>query len=391
MTAERKILFIGHDAGAYGAQRSLYTLVVNLAKRPGWEVAVVLPNEGPLSEWLYAANITTIVQPYRNWLTSRSGLVLRMIGLLRRIQCKFAARGISKQLPFQPDLVYSNTIANPLGVYLAEILNTKHIWHVRELVGHDKKLKFMDSEATVKQIAGRQLAGLMANSRFTSNESFACWFPNVRTSVVYNGFHLPENLESGEDRYQRCVATSSRPVLLMAGAVLQWKGHETAINAVSELQQRQIETELWIAGEGPVEEVARLKSLTRQLKVDKKVSFLGFRNDLDSIYRDAAILVIASTGEPFGRTAVEALARGIPVIGTIGGGVSEIVVEGASGWLYETGDFQLLSNLIEKTLLSKDIYAALSNYGQNDMPKRFSEMHYINSVVKEIDGLFEGR
>lgn len=70
-----------------------------------------------------------------------------------------------------------------------------------------------------------------------------------------------------------------------------------------------------------------------------------------------------------------------------GGGVEEIVVEGASEWFYEVGDHRRMLNLINQTLSTPEEYAAFSDYGKQDVSLRFSQRRYHHDVIKSIDKL----
>jgi glycosyltransferase involved in cell wall biosynthesis len=78
------------------------------------------------------------------------------------------------------------------------------------------------------------------------------------------------------------------------------------------------------------------------------VEFLGRvqHQQLTQYYAQADILVNPSLSESFGMALVEAMERGIPVIGTKIGGMPEIIVPGETGFLVEPGDVQALANTI---------------------------------------------
>ena len=76
----------------------------------------------------------------------------------------------------------------------------------------------------------------------------------------------------------------------------------------------------------------------RSLHVDEAVHFLGWRDDVASVYRAADVAILPSVNEPFGRAVAEAMAFGIPVAATSVGGTTEILRDGIDGLLIAPRD-----------------------------------------------------
>ena len=69
-----------------------------------------------------------------------------------------------------------------------------------------------------------------------------------------------------------------------------------------------------IAGDGP--EFDELKKLHSELKLEDKVQFLGFRNDVPLLMKESDLFVLPSLSEPFGIILLEAMATGTPIVTT---------------------------------------------------------------------------
>ena len=83
-----------------------------------------------------------------------------------------------------------------------------------------------------------------------------------------------------------------------------------------------------------------------------EVEFLGFREDVPALLKDLDIVVHASTSaDPCPSTVLEGMAHGLPVIGSDGGGVPEMIVEGETGLLVPMGDATALGGAIESLVL----------------------------------------
>jgi len=124
-------------------------------------------------------------------------------------------------------------------------------------------------------------------------------------------------------------ALSDKFILTMPARVTRWKGHEDFLNILAQLKQQNIPVHGLIAG-GPHSSktayLEELKDKVRTLGIDKEITFLGHRIDIKEIMSISdVILSLAKEPEAFGRTALEALCLGRPVIAYDHGGAAEIL------------------------------------------------------------------
>ncbi|MBI4351140.1 MAG: glycosyltransferase [Elusimicrobia bacterium] len=134
-----------------------------------------------------------------------------------------------------------------------------------------------------------------------------------------------------------------------------WKGHELFLAAARKISPLYPDCRFLIVGEGP--ERARLEALAREPGLAGKVLFTGYRKDIAALMNLCSVIVNPSIlPEPFGRTIIEGMACGKPVIATNMGGPLEIIEDGADGFLAppEPG---AIAGLIGK-LLADAAYAA---------------------------------
>jgi glycosyltransferase involved in cell wall biosynthesis len=122
---------------------------------------------------------------------------------------------------------------------------------------------------------------------------------------------------------------SNNFILTMPARVTRWKGHEDFLNIVAQLKQQNIPAHGLIAG-GPHRRkaayLAELKEKTRAFGLENEITFLGHRNDVKEIMSISDIVLsLAKEPEAFGRTALEALCLGKPVIAYNHGGAAEIL------------------------------------------------------------------
>lgn len=130
------------------------------------------------------------------------------------------------------------------------------------------------------------------------------------------------------------------PCLLYVGRLIRWKGVDYLLRAFARFALRHPNAHLIIVGMG--EEAANLKALATSLKISAMVDFKGFvaHTELPSLYRQADIFILPSiidqTGETegLGTVLLEAMAAGVPVIGSRVGGIPDIITDNVSGLLF---------------------------------------------------------
>ena len=134
------------------------------------------------------------------------------------------------------------------------------------------------------------------------------------------------------------------------------KGHDLLIQAMPELCMRVPSARLLIAGHDPRGYGATLRRLIDRLGLGEKVRLVGFQNDVVSFLNALDVFAFASSSEGFGQVLVEAMAAAKPVVASKISPLTEIAVDGNTGFLVEPGDptafadaiVALLNNPIER-------------------------------------------
>ena len=126
-------------------------------------------------------------------------------------------------------------------------------------------------------------------------------------------------------------------------------GLENLISAIGLIAEQTPELHLIIGGSGPLEN--DLKKRIQNLALDEKISLSGFipETDLPDYYRTADMFVLPTRElEGFGLVTIEAMASGLPVLGTPVGGTQEILGDVAPEWLFQSASPGDMAALILK-------------------------------------------
>ncbi len=178
------------------------------------------------------------------------------------------------------------------------------------------------------------------------------------TFVIPNGLNLAmfENLPSG-DVFRETYGIKGR-MILSVGRLEKIKGYNLLIGAFSNIIKDFPDTILAIVGED-WGELASLKKLVEELNLDGKVIFTGNipYEKIPEVYAAADIFVLSSLSEGLPTALLEAMACGIPIIGTDVGGVSESL--GNCGILVKPDSAEILEAL-KKLFKDEDLRRRLS-------------------------------
>lgn len=105
---------------------------------------------------------------------------------------------------------------------------------------------------------------------------------------------------------------------------------------IFERVNKEISSKLLMIGDGP--ERIKAEQLCRELGLENKVKFLGKLKVIDKMLAISDVFVLPSETESFGLVALEAMASNTVVISTNSGGISEVNIEGKTGFLSNVGD-----------------------------------------------------
>jgi glycogen synthase len=166
----------------------------------------------------------------------------------------------------------------------------------------------------------------------------------ARMKVIPKALHMNE--------YEGEWAPQDDRTILFAGRLSPEKGLETLFASVRLLVDRGGDVRLLLAGSGEPDYVSSLRSLLAELDLRRHVALLGVLRgaDLIRLYQRASVTAVPSYMEAFGRTAIEAMAAGCPVVVTDVGGLGPLVADGATGWKVPAHDASALADALGEAL-----------------------------------------
>ncbi len=146
---------------------------------------------------------------------------------------------------------------------------------------------------------------------------------------------------------------------------------------------REVPAVLLMVGEGP--ERASAQALARRLGVQDRVRFLGRQDRIEEIMGLADVFLLPSELESFGLAALEAMACGVPVVGSDAGGLPEVVRHAETGFLLPVGDIEGMAARTSEILEDEEHWRALSQASR----RRVASLFGAERVVSEYERFYE--
>lgn len=182
---------------------------------------------------------------------------------------------------------------------------------------------------------------LAKDYRLVSDRVFHLCF----ASIVKEGEIVTSRIEPGGDF-----------TIVVVGRITQEKNLELLIDAVDILVRDSLSVKCKIVGTGKEED--RIRKLVIERGLGKHVEFTGFvpyGKELFEQYDAAHVYVISSHTEGMPKTILEAMARGLPIVATNVGGISEVIVNGENGLLVPPGDPRSLAAAIKHMAINQGL------------------------------------
>ena len=269
-----------------------------------------------------------------------------------------------------------------------EMLHREHARDIRvvtTLHGTDITIVGQDpSFHAITKFSIERSDGLTAVSQFLRDETqraFGC--TSCRIEVIHNfvdpsvydraAYEPALRREFGNDRRILMHVSNFRPVKRVKDVIGVFARVKETIPAV-----------LVMVGDGPDRVDAQMEA--RRLGVERDVHFLGKIDAVAPLLAEADLFLLPSQNESFGLSALEALASGVPVVGSRAGGLVEVVREGITGVLCPVGDVAAMTTAATAILGDERRWHAMSEQAARDARERFA----LEDIVARYERFYRG-
>ncbi len=295
----------------------------------------------------------------------------------------FLARKLNKENPYK--IIWSIMAAYAgFGALFFKILNPKVNFlltlqegdsekHILKRVGILYPLwKQIFKKADYIQVISNYLAD------FARRYGAKCPVEVVPNGVDLKKFQIPDSKLQISSKPQ----VPSSKIIITTSRLVYKNGVDILIRAVAKLQATSYKLQVFIVGDGP--DRLKLEQLIKDLNVADHISLVGHVSpeEIPSYLYKADLFVRASRSEGLGNSFLEAMAAGLPVIGTNIGGIADFLKDKETGFIVKPDDAEGLAKTIEMVLNNAEQSKNIAENGRRLVFEKYSWDTIANNIKK---------
>lgn len=330
------VVLVSHSSGLHGAERSLVE-IANQAKANGHVVRVILPVQGMIEDRMRSVGVDSIMYARnRQWSGRRQRFPFGLPRLA--LACIDVVRFVRMWRRERPDVVVVNVSTTPAPMLAARLLGIPLLVVVRESLRSNPNLRSSLPRRLIPIAIDRWASRVVCISEYVQNQ-YGFDSVVVPPSVGSEFRELPSS--------PSVRARSSRnDEVVFIGSISREKGQLDLIEAVEKMSSDVVESlKFVIYGDGPEDEVALLRSRIQSSPRSGRLEYRGPTDSSLGVLRSAVLSVTCSRNEGFGKTTIESIMTGTPVVGYALGGTKEILQHGGGILVDPSTPEQLASDL----------------------------------------------
>ncbi|WP_419239837.1 glycosyltransferase family 4 protein [Photobacterium leiognathi] len=341
---KEKILFYFHDGGMTGATLSLFRLLKHSAILDIYDVHIYVPDQ---SSYLYEklSKFQCTIHSFPR-LEGKKNKIYELIVFYYYI---------TKMIfNIKPAFIYANTILSFDIILLSKAIGYKTILHVHEGRNILNYFKFR-----VKLLGW--LSDLII---FVSNSSYENFNKIVtvinKSKVISNGVEVINNDDTNKGVNNEIINLS------IIGTINENKSQFKVIKVINSIITAQKSREIILNIYGSTKDNEYLNKMMMFIKennLEKNIIFHGEESNIDKIYNNTDIVIVASKDESFGLVTIEAMSYGIPVISSNNEGSLDIIKDNFNGLIFNYNDFNRIIMLVNKLIFNPIEYNNIREKG----------------------------
>ncbi|MCI0558652.1 MAG: glycosyltransferase [Nitrososphaera sp.] len=358
-------LFVWTLEGMGGSERVVYDIARKLNKRRFTPI-VISYQEGPVRKLYEDIGVRVFIVP------KNKGFDLRSVVSLRRLLVRESVQVINAHhlMPF----FYAFVATRWSGI---KLVCTEHsVWQIEELNPALKSiLKFLLKRTDAVVAVSRQLISYYLEK-----------MPYLKTKarLVLNGVDL--------NRFGRTERACTKGLIGLPGNarivgivanIRPEKNHKLLISAFSKLARENKQAHLVVVGLDCMN--GEIQRFARENYAWPRIHFLGPRDDVPDLLKIFDVFCLPSVHEGLPLTLLEAMASGVPVVGTDVVGINEVITANDNGILVPPNDEDSLKEAIKKVFKDNNLKKKLSSNGFSYVVKH----HDLDKKIYEYENLFE--
>ncbi len=229
--------------------------------------------------------------------------------------------------------------------------------------------------------------GLTAVSHYLARETIEVFSLEKEIRVIYNMFN-PARFAPHRNREVRREFAQEDEFLLIHISNFRPVKRTLDVIDIFDRVNKVLPARLLLIGEGPDTVLARRQITKRNLS--ERVTFLGNQSRVETVLPCGDVFLLPSEEESFGLAALEALACGVPVIGTSGTGLAEVIEDKVNGFLLPVGDTTAMAEAVVSLLSDRERLERFKKAAAEKALEKFSSQRIVDEYERYYEEVYHG-
>ena len=207
-------------------------------------------------------------------------------------------------------------------------------------------------------------------------------YANWCYGCIYNMSSGNKTVVNTEQSFRDEIGVSRDDILVVStGRITREKGFDVLLEVITNFDMPQ-NVYFVIAGDG--EYFPELERQIRHRNLTNSVFLLGYRSDIDRILSESDIFILCTLHETLCNSIIEAGYYSLPTVATAVGGIPEIVTNGVSGYLVQTGDVEGMISALSRLVTNESLRSTMGKNAKEIIDRKFSS----ERIVCQINDLY---
>ena len=392
-----KILFLNPSAQRGGAETVLLEILKSVkSSKPDWDLRLITGEQGPLLDQAHELGVVAGCLRFPRVISRLGEASGHESALLRKVKLALAAAAaflyalvLRRRLAHTcPDIVHSNGMKMHLLSALAipRRSTIALVWHLHDYLSSRRAM------APLLRRVAHRCSLVIANSESVAADARKVLPAELTIQVIHNGvdtdLFTPVGARADLDKLAGMSEAPAETIRVgLVATFARWKGHDIFIRAAGLVPRDRLVRFYIIGGpiyatEGSQWSLDELKQIARDARIEERIAFTGFIEDVPAAMRALEIVIHASTkSEPFGMTIIEAMACGRAVISSGSGGAAELIDPEVNALTCSPTDPANLANAIMRVIDDGKLRSRLGAAARAKVEREFNERAFAEKLM----------
>lgn len=267
---------------------------------------------------------------------------------------------------------------------------------IRQIVYHERNSGVLRSRGWKKtliqlrtRVITRPITKVVAISGFIGRQLIEIGVPEGKVSIVHHGVDTRRFFPDPEAREELAKQFAIEPDEVIASSIAHlrpFKHPEVIVESCALSRKSGVKIRFFMAGRGEMRQ--EMEELSRKLGVSEQIHWLGSVAKPERLLQASDIFVLASVGEAFGLVLAEAMACGVPVIGSRSGAIPEIVEDGKTGLLATPLDPASFADAVERLGRDEELRREMGGRAVERVRRHFTIETSIDKLMKVYEAMW---